>query len=148
MEEEGKSDAEPNESPEEPQLEIEIMQDSEENNEFQAIPLEEESKHPRPSSPPTDPEIKEGGIHTNTKDSIKQYFKYYSKLANQQNMMSDYIRTGHYYDAIIKNKYKTKHQNSKIPKHKSQKSNTKHQNTNIQKYIIKYTLMRTHNNSY
>ena len=47
----------------------------------------------------------EGGIHTNNPSAIDQYFKYYSKLANQQNMLQDIVRTGHYYDAITKNAY-------------------------------------------
>eukprot|EP00826_Nyctotherus_ovalis_P038932 TRINITY_DN3694_c0_g1_i10.p1 TRINITY_DN3694_c0_g1~~TRINITY_DN3694_c0_g1_i10.p1 ORF type:complete len:336 (-),score=95.08 TRINITY_DN3694_c0_g1_i10:136-1143(-) len=46
----------------------------------------------------------EGGIHTNTKGTVEQYFKYYSKLSNQQNMMQDSIRTSYYHDAILKNK--------------------------------------------
>ena len=46
-----------------------------------------------------------GGIHTSTKGTVEQYFKYYSKLSNQQNMMQDHVRTGHYHDAITKNPY-------------------------------------------
>ena len=46
-----------------------------------------------------------GGIHTSNKGTVEQYFKYYSKLSNQQNMMQDSIRTGHYHDAITKNPY-------------------------------------------
>ena len=49
-------------------------------------------------------EIEKGGIHTNTKSTVEQYFKYYSKLSNQQNMMQDTIRTSHYHDAIDNNK--------------------------------------------
>lgn len=44
-----------------------------------------------------------GGIYTNTESTVEQYFKYYSKLSNQQNMMQDSVRTGHYYEAIMKN---------------------------------------------
>ena len=46
---------------------------------------------------------KEGGIYTNSPGTVEQYFKYYSKLSNQQNMMQDYIRTGVYHNAIAKN---------------------------------------------
>ena len=34
---------------------------------------------------------------------MKQYFNYYAKLANQQNMMEDAVRTPKYRDAIIGN---------------------------------------------
>lgn len=47
----------------------------------------------------------EGGIHDSNAGTVEQYFKYYSKLANQQNMMQDYVRTGHYHEAITKNPY-------------------------------------------
>jgi len=50
-------------------------------------------------------EEQKGGIHTSTKGTVEQYFKYYSKLANQQNMLQDNVRTGHYHDAITKNPY-------------------------------------------
>ena len=30
---------------------------------------------------------KQGGIHTNNQTTVKQYFNYYSKLVNQQNML-------------------------------------------------------------
>ena len=46
-----------------------------------------------------------GGIHTNTESTVALYFKYYSKLWNQQNMLQDQVRTGHYHDAILKNMY-------------------------------------------
>jgi len=34
---------------------------------------------------------------------VKQYFNYYSKLVNQQNMMQDEVRTKLYRDAILLN---------------------------------------------
>ena len=46
----------------------------------------------------------QGGIHTNDAQSTKQYFRFYSTLCNQQNMLADHVRTGLYYDAITKNK--------------------------------------------
>ena len=49
--------------------------------------------------------IEKGGIHTSMKGTVEQYFKYYSKLSNQQNMLQDQVRTGHYHDAITKNPY-------------------------------------------
>ena len=44
-----------------------------------------------------------GGIHTNDTTTVKQYFNYYAKLANQQNMMEDTVRTPKYRDAILQN---------------------------------------------
>ena len=44
-----------------------------------------------------------GGIHTNDGTTVTQYFSYYAKLANQQNMMEDTVRTPCYRDAIVKN---------------------------------------------
>ncbi len=44
-----------------------------------------------------------GGIHTNDKTTVKQYFSYYAKLANQQNMLEDSVRTPKYRDAIVGN---------------------------------------------
>jgi hypothetical protein len=38
-------------------------------------------------------ESQEGGIHTNNQTTVKQYFHYYSKLVNQQNMLQDQVRT-------------------------------------------------------
>ena len=46
-----------------------------------------------------------GGINASESNSVAQYLKYYSKLANQQNMLQDAVRTGHYYQAITNNKY-------------------------------------------
>ena len=43
------------------------------------------------------------GIHGNDQQYVKGYFSYYAKLASQQNMMSDEIRTKAYYDAIMQN---------------------------------------------
>ena len=45
-----------------------------------------------------------GGIHTNEEGSVSQYFKFYSKLQNQQNMLMDEIRTSHYRNAILGNR--------------------------------------------
>jgi len=45
-----------------------------------------------------------GGIHTNDAGSVQQYFKFYSKLQNQQNMLMDEIRTSLYRRAIIENR--------------------------------------------
>lgn len=47
---------------------------------------------------------KMGGINTNDATSIQQYFKFYSKLQNQQNMLMDEVRTSHYRNAILNNK--------------------------------------------
>lgn len=44
-----------------------------------------------------------GGIHTNNQTTVKQYFHYYSKLVNQQNMLQDHVRTQLYRDAILLN---------------------------------------------
>ena len=44
-----------------------------------------------------------GGIYDNEPDSVQQYFKYYASIANQQNMLSDSVRTGTYHDAIFSN---------------------------------------------
>merc|ERR1719399_2815787 len=35
--------------------------------------------------------------------SVANYFQYYGKLANQQNMLQDHTRTGAYYNAILTN---------------------------------------------
>ena len=45
------------------------------------------------------------GVYGNEKGTVEQYFKYYSKIMNQQNMMMDDVRTSCYYDAIFRNKY-------------------------------------------
>ena len=44
-----------------------------------------------------------GGIHTNDNTTVKQYFNYYAKLANQQNMLEDAVRTPKYREAIVGN---------------------------------------------
>ena len=49
-------------------------------------------------------EVPSGGIHTNDSGSVHQYFKFYSKLQNQQNMLMDEVRTNHYRNAILNNK--------------------------------------------
>ena len=46
----------------------------------------------------------EAGIHTNDQTTVQQYFAYYAKLYNQQNMLEDDIRTGIYRKAILDNK--------------------------------------------
>ena len=48
--------------------------------------------------------MEKGGIHENEDSSVHQYFKFYSKLQNQQNMLMDDIRTSHYRNAILQNK--------------------------------------------
>jgi hypothetical protein len=45
-----------------------------------------------------------GGIYANDAEAVEQYFKLYSKLAHQQNMLADFVRTGHYFNAVMKNK--------------------------------------------
>ena len=44
-----------------------------------------------------------GGIHDNAEASGDHYFKYYSSLATQQNMLMDMTRTGAYHQAIMNN---------------------------------------------
>jgi histone-arginine methyltransferase CARM1 len=43
------------------------------------------------------------GVLSNEEICVQQYFKFYSKLQNQQNMLQDYVRTQLYRDAIIGN---------------------------------------------
>ena len=43
------------------------------------------------------------GVHSNQDETVRQYFNYYAKLANQQNMLQDEVRTNLYRDAIVKN---------------------------------------------
>ena len=50
-----------------------------------------------------DGDFEGGGIHTNDDTTVRQYFNYYAKLANQQNMLQDEVRTPKYREAIIKN---------------------------------------------
>ena len=54
-------------------------------------------------APATTTTLTSGGIHTNDGTTVKQYFDYYAKLVNQQNMMEDSIRTPVYRDAIVSN---------------------------------------------
>ena len=44
-----------------------------------------------------------GGVYTNDEVTVKQYFGYYAKLANQQNMLQDTVRTELYRNAILNN---------------------------------------------
>ncbi len=43
------------------------------------------------------------GIYSNDSGTVKNYFQFYSKLMNQQNMLQDYVRTTAYYNAIQNN---------------------------------------------
>ena len=43
------------------------------------------------------------GIYSNEDSSVQGYFQFYSKIANQQNMLQDYARTTAYYTAILNN---------------------------------------------
>jgi histone-arginine methyltransferase CARM1 len=43
------------------------------------------------------------GINSSETVSVVNYFDFYSKLSNQQNMLQDYVRTQIYYNAITKN---------------------------------------------
>jgi len=45
------------------------------------------------------------GVYSNDSGVVKSYFKFYSKISNQQNMLQDYIRTSTYFNAINLNKY-------------------------------------------
>ena len=45
-----------------------------------------------------------GGIHTNDQGSVHDYFKFYSKLQNQANMLQDLVRTQIYNEAIMRNR--------------------------------------------
>ena len=45
----------------------------------------------------------DGGIHDNDQTCVKQYFSYYAKLVNQQNMLQDKVRTGTYREGILNN---------------------------------------------
>jgi hypothetical protein len=47
---------------------------------------------------------KKGGVYSNTKTSVQQYFSYYSKFINQQNMLQDSTRMNAYHNAIFNNK--------------------------------------------
>ena len=70
--------------------------------ETQSQTQDEETKQPVSN---LDEEInKQGGINTNDATSIQQYFKFYSKLQNQQNMLMDEVRTSQYRNAILNNK--------------------------------------------
>ena len=43
------------------------------------------------------------GVHGNEDICVSQYFDYYAKIMNQQNMLMDNVRTGCYHDAIFLN---------------------------------------------
>jgi predicted RNA methylase len=43
------------------------------------------------------------GIHANETTSITNYFQFYSKLLNQQNMLQDITRTNAYFSAVRNN---------------------------------------------
>jgi hypothetical protein len=43
------------------------------------------------------------GVHGNDDICVSQYFDYYAKIMNQQNMLMDSVRTGCYHDAIFFN---------------------------------------------
>jgi hypothetical protein len=43
------------------------------------------------------------GVHGNDDICVSQYFDYYAKIMNQQNMLMDNVRTGCYHDAIFLN---------------------------------------------
>jgi hypothetical protein len=45
------------------------------------------------------------GVYGNDNDVVIQYFEYYSKIMNQQNMLMDNVRTSCYHDAIFQNRY-------------------------------------------
>jgi histone-arginine methyltransferase CARM1 len=45
----------------------------------------------------------QAGVKTNDETCVQQYFKFYSKLANQQNMLEDKVRTKLYRDHIMGN---------------------------------------------
>lgn len=47
--------------------------------------------------------IDKTGIYSNDEASVQGYFQFYSKIANQQNMLQDYARTYAYYSAIYYN---------------------------------------------
>ena len=45
----------------------------------------------------------DGGVYQSDEVTVKQYFGYYAKLANQQNMLQDQVRTELYRNAIVQN---------------------------------------------
>jgi type I protein arginine methyltransferase len=47
--------------------------------------------------------VVKGGVHTNDETTVDQYFKYYSKLSSQMNMLIDKVRTNLYRDSIVNN---------------------------------------------
>ena len=63
---------------------LKVIQESLKDSKNESDKLDAESK---------DKLLKEGGVHTNNQTTVKQYFNYYAKLVNQQNMMQDNIRT-------------------------------------------------------
>lgn len=48
-------------------------------------------------------ELATAGVKTNDETTVQQYFKFYSKLANQQNMLQDTVRTELYRKSILEN---------------------------------------------
>jgi hypothetical protein len=48
-------------------------------------------------------DIDKTGIYSNDSGTVKNYFQFYSKLMNQQNMLQDYVRTTAYYNSIQNN---------------------------------------------
>jgi len=42
---------------------------------------------------------------SNSESNYDNYFQFYSKLLNQQNMLQDYVRTSSYFNAIQANMY-------------------------------------------
>lgn len=53
--------------------------------------------------PTGDIDIAKAGVKTNDVTCVEQYFKFYSKLANQQNMLQDTVRTELYRNSILMN---------------------------------------------
>lgn len=47
--------------------------------------------------------INKVGVNSNDANATQAYFQFYSKLANQQNMLQDYTRTSTYFKAIQNN---------------------------------------------
>ena len=43
------------------------------------------------------------GIYSIDSGTVQNYFQFYSKLLNQQNMLQDYVRTSAYFSAIQSN---------------------------------------------
>jgi histone-arginine methyltransferase CARM1 len=71
----------------------------EELKDFQYVEAQPKTVSPQPQRAL----IEGGGVNTNDETCVKQYFSYYAKLVNQQNMLQDKIRTGTYREGIFKN---------------------------------------------